>query len=321
VATVPEFVRDLLETGALGQRVAAGRLADHTAALGFHDIEAASRFAVPAGPHTLRLTFFGRDLLRDAFCDAEGFYDFAKLNRLHLGGATVVVNQVYGFSGPVNRIKVDLERLLRRTVGVNCYATPANAQGFARHVDSHDVIVMQLQGRKHWELFDRAPRAEDRYTMEGFEPSTPPEQRLLSPGDVLYIPAGFVHAAKSGRKESSLHITIGFSSSEAADAPASIARGPKDASSAGEMPFGAMTHGSRLRKREPLPAERFAGALWLRAPDGRHVTLRRECWDAWSEIDRRGRFTPEDLRGRVPDGRELLFCYYLLNNGIVTGRD
>lgn len=321
MAHVPAFVRQLVEAGALGQRIVAGRFSPEFAPLGFHDIEAACRFGVPAGPHTVRLSFYGRNLLRESYLDSSGFYDFTKLDRLHRGGATVIVNQVYRFSGPANRIKVGLERLLRRTVGINCYATPVKAQGFARHVDYHDVIVLQLQGRKHWQLFDRAPRDGDSYTMEGFEPSAPPDDRLLAPGDMLYIPAGFVHAAKSGRSESSLHITIGFSSADAPRLPAADAPGPGEDGSAGEVPSGALTSMSRLSRRHGVRAEMFAGALWLLSAEGRYVTLRREYRDAWTEIHRLEHFTPEDLAGRVPDGREILFCYYLLNNGILTARD
>ena len=66
--------------------------------------------------------------------------------------------------------------------------------GVGPHVDSYDVFLLQVQGRRRW----RIGRAKDRR----FVPDVPlkilahfePEQEwLLEPGDMLYLPPGWAH--------------------------------------------------------------------------------------------------------------------------------
>lgn len=373
-----DFVRQLLEDEALGDRIVAAP-ALHAPAFppfGFRDIEAMCRFALPKQRVSIRLSFFGRNLTRAAYLDRDGFYDFEQIDRLHRGGATVIANQVHNFSGSVHRLKLRLEHALHCYVGVNCYATPGKAQGLGRHVDSHDVIVIQLHGRKQWQLFERAPRADGDYTMDGFIQDEPTEERILSPGDMLYMPAGFVHAARSVDGATSIHLTVGFSQAtwktflgawvNAAaqtddtlngDVPAALLRrgAPSEAierrartalnrvaatpvasahrhfvsyasatsvgeaeTSGADVPVDMIAADTVLSKVPGVFAEVFAGALRIRTANGRLVDLRRECGDAWTEIERRPTFRPSDLGGRIPGGKEALFCYYLLNNGLLT---
>lgn len=34
------------------------------------------------------------------------------------------------------------------------YLTPAGSQGFAPHYDDIDAFVLQLEGRKHWKVYN-----------------------------------------------------------------------------------------------------------------------------------------------------------------------
>ncbi len=66
--------------------------------------------------------------------------------------------------------------------------------GVGPHVDSYDVFLLQLQGRRRW----RIGRATDRELEPGlplkilrsFEPE---DDWLLEPGDMLYLPPGWAH--------------------------------------------------------------------------------------------------------------------------------
>lgn len=118
---------------------------------------------------------------------------------------------------PIAALCRDLENeLLARGVplaeplGANAYLTPARSRGFDIHYDNHCVLILQLHGSKHWEVF--APTRE--LPVERCEQTIPREQlgapvveTTLTPGDVLYIPRGFPHAARSG-DDSSLHLTL-----------------------------------------------------------------------------------------------------------------
>ena len=102
----------------------------------------------------------------------------------------------------------------------NVYATPACAQAVAAHADDRDVFVLQVAGAKAWRVYGAPPVALP-YTDEqvGKTPSLPvPASTLrdanalvdctLRPGDVLYVPRGFVHEASTGASEASLHVTL-----------------------------------------------------------------------------------------------------------------
>lgn len=77
--------------------------------------------------------------------------------------------------------------------GMNSYLTPPSAQGLSPHADPHDVFVMQQEGTKEWTIF------EDDFCTKKYEIT-------LTPGDVLYLPSGVPHCAKSSNV-SSLHLS------------------------------------------------------------------------------------------------------------------
>lgn len=98
-------------------------------------------------------------------------------------------------------------------VGTNIYLTPANSQGFAAHYDDIEAFILQIEGRKHWKVYE--PKTEDeklpRYSSRDFtkhEISAPSFEFVLNPGDLLYLPRGFVHQCFSDPEQHSLHITV-----------------------------------------------------------------------------------------------------------------
>uniref|UniRef100_A0A9I9DEY0 Bifunctional lysine-specific demethylase and histidyl-hydroxylase n=1 Tax=Cucumis melo TaxID=3656 RepID=A0A9I9DEY0_CUCME len=109
------------------------------------------------------------------------------------------------------------------SVGANMYLTPPGSQGLTRHYDDHCVFVCQLAGSKQWTVFSppriRLPRL---YDFHEFPSCSEVESALavgrqffLREGDVLYIPRGFLHEARTvsgGPDGSSLHLTFGIES-------------------------------------------------------------------------------------------------------------
>lgn len=115
-------------------------------------------------------------------------------------GATLVFQSMHRYWAPLADYCRGLELALGHPVQANAYITPPGAQGFDAHEDEHDVMVLQSHGTKGWTVHDR----------HDLPPSRPPViDALVSPGDSLYIPAGFPHSA-STQERASVHITIGI---------------------------------------------------------------------------------------------------------------
>ena len=104
-----------------------------------------------------------------------------------------------------------LERELGEKIQVNLYAGWHSEPGFNVHWDDHDVIVLQLAGRKKWMIYGETrkhPLASD-VERDTTPPDEPIWEETISDGDLLYIPRGFWHVA-TPLDEASLHLTIGI---------------------------------------------------------------------------------------------------------------
>jgi lysine-specific demethylase/histidyl-hydroxylase NO66 len=104
-------------------------------------------------------------------------------------GATIVLQGLHHLWPPLQRFCAQLERATSHRVQANAYLSPAGAAGLAHHADTHEVLVLQVEGTKSWDV-------------DGLGPLT------LAAGDVLYLPAGTGHAARA-QEHHSLHVTIG----------------------------------------------------------------------------------------------------------------
>jgi hypothetical protein len=128
--------------------------------------------------------------------------DPGKVYRLFADGATIVLQSLHRYWLPLTRLCRDLELSLSHPVQVNAYVTPRSSRGLGLHADGHDVFVLQVHGRKRWEVY--RPGA-------GGDPRAPGERLLdvtLKPGDSLYVPLGFPHAVWT-EQSASAHLTVG----------------------------------------------------------------------------------------------------------------
>ncbi|MFI6513623.1 cupin domain-containing protein [Streptosporangium sp. NPDC050855] len=134
--------------------------------------------------------------------------DVQAVYRAYDDGFTLIVNRLHRRHDAVARLCRELQAQLRFPVGANLYLTPARSQGFLPHADSHDVYILQLHGSKVWHV--SAPETELPLRTEPGGPRALPEPeiRTLTPGDVLYLPRGWRHAALTG-ETSSMHLTVG----------------------------------------------------------------------------------------------------------------
>jgi lysine-specific demethylase/histidyl-hydroxylase NO66 len=135
---------------------------------------------------------------------------------LFADGATLVFQGLHRLWPPLHDFAGRLAGELAAPVQVNAYLTPPGGRGFATHYDTHDVFVLQAEGRKRWRVhepvlvdpLERQPwggRADEvAATAEG-----PPVLDVeLAPGDALYLPRGWLHSA-AALDERCLHLTLG----------------------------------------------------------------------------------------------------------------
>mmetsp|Transcript_14011 Transcript_14011/g.32689 ORF Transcript_14011/g.32689 Transcript_14011/m.32689 type:complete len:587 (+) Transcript_14011:216-1976(+) len=104
----------------------------------------------------------------------------------------------------------------------NAYLTPPHSQTVPPHADDRDVLVFQLVGHKRWKVYQerpiRHPYTHEQVGKSGIEvPQSVLDGPLafdgcLQQGDVLYIPRGMVHEAKTTTDNEapdlSFHITV-----------------------------------------------------------------------------------------------------------------
>ncbi|MEH1130693.1 cupin domain-containing protein [Micromonospora sp. CPCC 206061] len=135
---------------------------------------------------------------------------------LYADGATLVLQGLHRMWPPLIDFANDLGDQLGQPLQVNAYLTPSGNQGFATHYDTHDVFVLQVDGRKHWRVhepvvhdpLERQPWGGHADEVAAVAEGPPVLDAVLSPGDALYLPRGWLHSA-SAEGVRSLHLTVG----------------------------------------------------------------------------------------------------------------
>jgi hypothetical protein len=136
-------------------------------------------------------------------------------------GASLVVNGIDDYVEPIARLSESIERRTERRVHVNCYAGLGQSGAFSPHYDTHDVLVVQLQGSKRWRGFGVDVPDPVRWL-----PAASADVRweaTLDPGSLIYLPRGEVHDAQV-ESSPSLHLTFGLTALTGLDFLAWMAR-------------------------------------------------------------------------------------------------
>jgi Cupin superfamily protein len=127
-------------------------------------------------------------------------------------GATLVVQGMHHWWPTLGSFCRSLEAQLGHSAQANAYFTPRRAQGLPVHHDTHDVFCLQLAGEKRWLVYDpvwELPLRDQKYDADEMGgPGEPVLDVTLRPGDTLYFPRGWLHAATTSDEES-LHLTVG----------------------------------------------------------------------------------------------------------------
>ena len=104
------------------------------------------------------------------------------------------------------------------------YLTPPLSSAVNAHTDDRDVLILQIHGRKKWTVWNIPPIPFPFKEEEMGKTNRVPDDVLMNdsdrrefvmePGDVLYLPRGYLHVAKTLSDASSLHMTLAIATSQ-----------------------------------------------------------------------------------------------------------
>ena len=142
--------------------------------------------------------------------------DDSKLSALFADGSTLVLQALHRTWPPLIDFTQQLASELGHPVQVNAYVTPPQSRGFDDHYDVHDVFVLQVSGSKRWRIHEPVhaaplrdqPWTDRREAVAEAADDTPVIDEVLEPGDCLYLPRGYLHAA-TALGDVSTHLTFG----------------------------------------------------------------------------------------------------------------
>ncbi|WP_067410273.1 cupin domain-containing protein [Streptomyces sampsonii] len=214
-----EFARDFwAHTALLNRR--AGDFSDLFSAAAVDELIARRGLRTPL----LRVARNGATLPDTAYTSPAGVgatiadqLDDTALWREFADGATLVLQALHRTWQPVAEFCAGLGTELGHPVQANAYVTPPQNRGFDDHYDVHDVFVLQIEGTKRWlvhrpvhpdPLRDQ-PWTDRRPAVAEAAASEPYLDVVLAPGDVLYLPRGWLHAAEA-QGAVSVHLTLGI---------------------------------------------------------------------------------------------------------------
>lgn len=140
-------------------------------------------------------------------------------------GLTVRLNQLPQYWPPMLSYVRRLESEIGFIAGVSAYCSPGGGRGAGAHYDEHDTAVVQIAGSKRWRIgpgpmlpLETVPLLpfETREEMRRYRVPPPAftrrddlEEIILSPGDFLYLPRGYIHDVQA-IGTFTVHLTFGI---------------------------------------------------------------------------------------------------------------
>lgn len=135
-----------------------------------------------------------------------------KVYNLYSNGFSFIFNRVEKRSNPIARTIKSFERFFGYYCTASLFLSPqGSCKGTLSHYDGVEVFALQLHGSKVWSIYKPqyelphtvlpAPRV-DAQNLEAWG------KVLMKPGDLLYLPRGYIHDVDKEGEDPSLHLTI-----------------------------------------------------------------------------------------------------------------
>ena len=157
---------------------------------------------------------------RQAYCEDikighvifSGVPNLKRLSAEYAKGATIALTSLDRSWRPLGDLCIRLEQQLDHGINTNVYITAGETLGFPPHYDTHDILVLQIAGKKLWNVYEptiKLPDVTQACDPKGYSPGPRITEIELHAGDLLYLPRGFGHAAATSDSHSA-HVTVGI---------------------------------------------------------------------------------------------------------------
>jgi lysine-specific demethylase/histidyl-hydroxylase NO66 len=122
-------------------------------------------------------------------------------------GYSLIFDEVLTVWWPLAR---NIEALIVGQVTASMFFSPPRSHGVPLHYDGFDVSILQIAGDKEWIVYPpHIPLPIGPKPLGDIDPGEPLALLTLRPGDLLYMPRGFIHEAHSGESPA-MHLTVGL---------------------------------------------------------------------------------------------------------------
>jgi ribosomal protein L16 Arg81 hydroxylase len=142
----------------------------------------------------------------------SGVPNLKKLSAEYAKGATIALTSLDRSWRPLSDLCLRLEEQLDHGIKTNVYITAGQTAGFPPHYDTHDILVLQIAGKKQWRIYEptiKLPDVSQPCEPKSFNPGPRLTEIELHAGDLLYLPRGYGHAATTSQSHSA-HVTVGI---------------------------------------------------------------------------------------------------------------
>jgi len=138
----------------------------------------------------------------------EGLASAAGIRAALAEGCTLKLNQMEDWHQPTRSLVRQIEAMVPAEVKAYTFYTPADNTGMLPHRDGSHVIAVQISGKKIWRLYVTPEHIDARPGGVDVDPAGQTHEFVMEPGDVLYLPHGYPHAATTAQGAPSLHVTL-----------------------------------------------------------------------------------------------------------------
>jgi ribosomal protein L16 Arg81 hydroxylase len=139
----------------------------------------------------------------------QGRVDLAAVSKLLDRGVSLVFNSLNEHVPALRTLCKNLARETLEQVSAAAIVTSGRGGAFECHYDPEDLVVLQIAGTKRWQVFSSLMANPVPGNVARPPDEVPVFDRVLQPGDLLFLPARYWHHCENGPHRS-LHVCILF---------------------------------------------------------------------------------------------------------------